>query len=164
MDRLELYKSSGWMVISTRGAENGALVGNVDVPQDVPVFIWAQEDGELEKHRNEAPEDRPSERWVNEVKANHNGVHSLIVLRPLEGFKDWNELTKNGIKAEQIKEIIAKARKEGEAENGRHQYDTNTREVPSDVSDGPEQDPSKPFPTHCLPPILRCMAEAMRKA
>ena len=116
MDRLELYKSSGWMVISTRGAENGALVGNVDVPKDVPVFIWAQEDGELEKHRNNAPEDRPSERWINEVKANHNGAHSLTVLRPLEGFKDWNELTKNGIRPEQLKEIIAKAQEQAKPE------------------------------------------------
>jgi hypothetical protein len=160
MDRLELYKSSGWMVISTRGAENGALVGNVEVPKDVPVFIWAQEDSELEAHRNKAPEDRPSERWINDVKAKHNSTHSLTVLRPLEGFKDWNELTMNGITAEQIKEIIAKAREEAETESGRHQYDTYTQEVPSDFDDEAEQEPSKPFPTHCLPPILSCMAEA----
>ena len=160
MDRLELYKTSDWMVIITRGAENGALVGNVEVAKDVPVFIWAQEDGELEKHRNKAPENRPSERWINEAKANHNGAHSLTVLRPLEGFKDWNELTKNGIRPEQLKEIIAKAQEQAKSQNSAHQFEADIREIPSDVDDQPEQEPSKPFPTHCLPPILRRMAEA----
>ena len=160
MDRLELYKTSDWMVIITRGAENGALVGNVEVAKDVPVFIWAQEDGELEKHRNKAPENRPSERWINEAKANHNGAHSLTVLRPPEGFKDWNELTRDGISAEQLKEIIAKAQEQAQGQNSAHQFEADTREILSDVGDQPEQGQRSPFPTHCLPPILREMAEA----
>jgi hypothetical protein len=82
MDRLELYERSDFMAIITRGATNGALVGNAELPKDVEVFIWAQEDGELEEHKNKAPEDRPSERWIKAVKESHNGACRPLLLRP----------------------------------------------------------------------------------
>jgi hypothetical protein len=157
MDRLALYERPDFMAIITRGAANGALVGNVELAKDVEVFIWAQEDGELEEHRDKAPEDRPSERWIKAVKEGHNGACRLFLLRPPEGFKDWNELTRNGISAHQLSGIIAKAR--AEAEDGRRRYETNTREVQSDADDE-QAERRSPFPAHCLSPLLSEMVEA----
>lgn len=108
---LELYRRDDLLHIITRGAENGGLIAEVSIPP-VSVFLWSQDDGMSEKHRNTPLDDRPSRRWTKATKAAHNGVKELRVVLPPIGYKDWCDYTRSGATAESIWEMAAKAQPE----------------------------------------------------
>jgi Protein of unknown function (DUF3987) len=147
---LELYRRDDLLHIITRGSENGGLIAEVPIPP-IPVYLWGQDDGMSEKHRNTPVEDRPSQHWINGTKAAHNGVKELRVVQPPIGYKDWCDYTRNGATAESIRELAAKAQPEPPAE-------PDIEVSPEDpVDDVPIV---RDFPIGSLAPIQRQMVEA----
>jgi hypothetical protein len=148
IDRLELYKRNDLVFIVTKGARNGRLVGAVNIPP-VPVYLWAQDDGQTEKFRHTPIADRPSQAWIRSTRAALNGVPEVRIVEPPIGFKDFCDWAQSGATTEQIAELLQKA-----------QPIDPEPEVEFPIEDDADDTSAEPFPVNLLAPVQAQMVEA----
>jgi Protein of unknown function (DUF3987) len=156
MDRSEFDKNfDPVLIIITRGASNGKLVAKVDIPGDIPVYIWSQNDPSPIEEGSNGPV--ASEQWqkaIVETLRTLNGQRPITVLLPLP-YKDWNDWTKRDRPtAEDIKKKLSESAPLPIAKECSIQIEVCS------CADQEAETEIPPFPINSLPPILREMTGA----